>query len=119
VRIFHPGQLIKVHARTRVGRAPDRPADLPAEKTTYAMRDIEHLKARAAALVDMPLPWNKMRQVYALLGLVKRWGPERVDAAVPGPSTLRRSAACRSSLACSSGPPSVGQSRRNGVARFE
>ena len=22
-----------------------------------------------------------MRQVYALLGLVKRWGPERVDAA--------------------------------------
>ncbi|MEX2549669.1 MAG: hypothetical protein WD638_05555, partial [Nitriliruptoraceae bacterium] len=28
-----------------------------------------------------PLPWTKMRQVYALLGLVKKWGPERVNAA--------------------------------------
>jgi hypothetical protein len=37
--------------------------------------------AYAAALLDHPLPWTKMRQVYALLGLVKRWGPERVDAA--------------------------------------
>jgi hypothetical protein len=24
---------------------------------------------------------TKMRQVYALLGLVKKWGPERVEAA--------------------------------------
>jgi hypothetical protein len=31
--------------------------------------------------LDSPLPWTKMRQVYALLGLVKRWGPERVEAA--------------------------------------
>ncbi len=37
--------------------------------------------AFAAALLDHPLPWTKMRQVYALLGLVKRWGPERVDLA--------------------------------------
>jgi hypothetical protein len=32
-------------------------------------------------LLDGPLPWTKMRQVYALLGLVKKWGPERVEAA--------------------------------------
>jgi hypothetical protein len=31
--------------------------------------------------LDTPLPWTKMRQVYALLGLVKRWGPDRVEAA--------------------------------------
>ncbi len=37
--------------------------------------------AYAAAVLDHPLPWTKMRQVYALLGLVKRWGPERVEAA--------------------------------------
>ena len=37
--------------------------------------------AYAAALLDIPLPWTRMRQVYALLGLVKRWGPARVDAA--------------------------------------
>ena len=58
----------------------------------YALRDIDHLKRLAAshgdaigvfaaAILDHPLPWTKMRQVYALLGLVKKWGPERVDAA--------------------------------------
>ena len=35
----------------------------------------------ASALLDIPLPWTKMRQVYALLGLVKKWGAERVEAA--------------------------------------
>ena len=92
VRIFHRGQLIKVHARTHVGGRQTDPADLPEEKTPYAMRDVEHLKAMAAAhgpaigayaavLLDTPLPWTRMRQVYALVGLVKRWGAERVDAA--------------------------------------
>lgn len=37
--------------------------------------------AYATALLDTPLPWTRMRQVYALVGLVKRWGAERVDAA--------------------------------------
>ena len=35
----------------------------------------------ATALLDVPLPWTKMRQVYALLGLTKKWGSERVNAA--------------------------------------
>ena len=92
VRIFHRGQLVKVHPRQAPGRRSTDPADLPAAKTTYAMRDLERLKhmaaehgdavgAYAAALLEHPLPWTKMRQVYALLGLVKRWGPERVEAA--------------------------------------
>jgi hypothetical protein len=37
--------------------------------------------AYATALLDIPLPWTKMRQVYALLGLVKKWGPARVNTA--------------------------------------
>lgn len=56
------------------------------------MRDLDHLRRLAAAegpaigsyaeaLLDTPLPWTKMRQVYALLGLVKRWGADRVEAA--------------------------------------
>lgn len=92
VRVFHRGQLVKVHPRTKPGGRVTDPADLPAEKTTYALRDIDHLKrlaaghgpaigAYAAAVLDHPLPWTKMRQTYALLGLVKRWGPQRVDAA--------------------------------------
>ncbi len=37
--------------------------------------------AYATVVLEHPLPWTKMRQVYALLGLVKRWGPEKVNAA--------------------------------------
>ena len=92
VRIFHRGALVKVHPRTRAGGRVTDPADLPAEKTAYAMRDLDALQrlaaghgpaigGYAAALLDNPLPWTKMRQVYALLGLVKKWGPERVEAA--------------------------------------
>jgi hypothetical protein len=92
VKVFFRGQLIKVHPRTTPGGRITDPADLPSERTAYALRDIEHLKrlaaghgpaigAYAAALLDIPLPWTRMRQAYALLGLVKRWGPARVDAA--------------------------------------
>jgi transposase len=92
VRIFHRGQLIKVHPRQEPGRRATDPDDLPADKTVYAMRDLDRLRAMAgehgpnvgayaAALLDIPLPWTKMRQVYALLGLVKKWGPSRVEAA--------------------------------------
>jgi transposase len=92
VRIFCRGQLIKVHPRQAPGHRSTDPDDLPSHKTVYAMRDLDKLQrmaaehgpaigAYASALLDIPLPWTKMRQVYALLGLVKKWGPDRVDAA--------------------------------------
>ena len=92
VRIFHRSQLIKVHPRQQPGHRSTDPADLPSEQTTYALRDIAHLQRMAAshgeaigvyaaAVLDTPLPWTKMRQVYALLGLVKKWGPDKVEAA--------------------------------------
>lgn len=92
VRVYHRGQLVKIHPRTTPGGRRTDAADLPSEKTAYALRDIEHLKrlaaahgpaigAYAAAVLDSPLPWTRMRQVYALLGLVKRWGADRVEAA--------------------------------------
>jgi len=92
VRVFHRSQLIKVHPRQQPGHRSTDPADLPSERTTYALRDIAQLQrmasshspaigAYAAAVLDTPLPWTKMRQVYALLGLVKKWGPDKVDAA--------------------------------------
>jgi transposase len=92
VRIFHRGQLVKVHPRLPAGKRSTDPADLPSEKTAYAMRDLNMLQRMAAshgeaigtyaaALLDTPLPWTKMRRVYALLGLVKKWGNERVEAA--------------------------------------
>ena len=92
VKVFFRGQLIKVHPRKPPGGRSTDPADLPADKSIYAMRDIERLQALAArhgpavgayarGLLDTPLPWTRMRQVYALVGLVKKWGAERVDAA--------------------------------------
>jgi len=32
-------------------------------------------------VLEHPLPWTKMRQAYRLLGLVKKWGAERVELA--------------------------------------
>lgn len=92
VRVFSRGQLIKIHPRQRPGGRSTDPEDLPSERTVYAMRDLDKLQriaaghgpaigTYAAALLDIPLPWTKMRQVYALLGLVKKWGPDRVNAA--------------------------------------
>ena len=40
VRVFHRGALVKVHPRARPGGRVTDPADLPADKTAYAMRDL-------------------------------------------------------------------------------
>ncbi len=92
VRVFHRGQLVKVHPRQAPGGRSTDAEDLPAHKSIYAMRDLARLQAMAAdhgeatgayaaALLDTPLPWTRMRSVYALLGLVKKWGDDRVEAA--------------------------------------
>jgi Mu transposase-like protein len=92
VKLYWRGQLIKVHPRVAPGRRHTDPADLPTELTPYAMRDLDalqrkaaahgpHVGAYAAALLEHPLPWTKMRQVYRLLGLIRRHGAERVDEA--------------------------------------
>ena len=92
VRISHRGQLVKVHPRMPAGKRSTDSDDLPSDKTAYAMRDLELLIAKAsrhgeavgafaAALLDSPLPWTRMRTAYRLLGLVGKWGPDRVDDA--------------------------------------
>jgi hypothetical protein len=92
VKLFHGGQLIKTHPRQPGGGRCTDPADLPAERTGYAMRDLHRLIALAAGrgpnlgiyaerILDHDMPWTKMRQVYRLLGLVKRYGADPVDTA--------------------------------------
>ncbi len=92
VKLYLRGQLVKVHPRKAPGQRSTDPADYPTGKEIYATRDVETLKRLAAehgpavgsyakALLDSPLPWTKMRQVYRLLGLAKKWGPARLDAA--------------------------------------
>ena len=73
------------------GRSTDR-ADLPEHKAGYALRDLSALIATCAAagpsigiyaerVLDDPLPWTRMRTVYRLQGLVRRYGADRVEAA--------------------------------------
>jgi len=92
VKLFHHGVLVKTHPRQQPGRRVTDPADLPAEKTIYAMRDVAALAKTARRhgdaigvyaerLLDTDLPWTKMRQVYRLLGLIRRYGPGPVDTA--------------------------------------
>jgi len=92
VKAFHGGKLVKTHPRQPAGGRSTDPADLPADKTGYAMRDLTRLIATAAGhgadigiyaerLLDHQLPWTRMRQVYRLLGLVKRYGAAPVNTA--------------------------------------
>jgi transposase len=92
VTVFFRGQLIKVHPRKGPGQRSTDPNDYPTDKRAYATRDLDHLVSvarshghaigtYAARLLDNPLPWTKMRQVYRLLGLVRRYGQGRVEAA--------------------------------------
>lgn len=92
VRIYHHGVLIKTHPRTAPGGRVTDPADLPPERAAYAARDLDRLRstaaangpavgAVAAAVLEGPLPWTRMRRVYRLRGLVRRYRADRVEAA--------------------------------------
>ena len=89
VRFYARGLLVKTHARTTPGGQSIDASDYPVERSLYAMRNVDALRRHAeaasdvigryaAALLDSPLPWTRMRRVYALLGLVRRYGAKRV-----------------------------------------
>jgi transposase len=92
VKVFWHGQLVKTHPRQRPGGRWTDPDDLPAHKAGYAMRDLDRLIAAAGEhgpdvgiyaqrLLDDPLPWTRMRAVYRLLGLTRRYGSVAVNTA--------------------------------------
>ena len=92
VKFYSRGTLVKVHPRQPPGGRSTDPEDLPTEKVGYAMRDLDRLIATctehgrcigiyAQRLLDDRLPWTRMRAVYRLLGLVRRYGPDPVDTA--------------------------------------
>ncbi|MGH3700004.1 MAG: IS21 family transposase [Pseudonocardiaceae bacterium] len=92
VKLFHCGQLVKVHPRQRPGGRVTDPEDLPEHKAGYALRDLDRLIAAARKhgpdvgiyaqrLLDDTLPWTRMRQVYRLLALARRYGDTPVNTA--------------------------------------
>ncbi|MGG5754079.1 IS21 family transposase [Zafaria sp. Z1313] len=92
VKLYHHGILVKTHPRQAPGVRSTDKADLPEEKSGYALRDLTRLVATCAGhgpnigiyaerLLDEPLPWTRMRTVYRLLGLVRRYGAGPVETA--------------------------------------
>jgi hypothetical protein len=92
VKVYYQGELIKIHPRKRAGGRSTDASDFPEDKRIYATRDLARLAGAARSygdsiglyaerVLDTPLPWTKMRQVYRLLGLVRRYGSARVDDA--------------------------------------
>lgn len=92
VKLYAHGLLIREHPRQPPGGRSTNPDDLPKERRGYAMRDLNYLQQQAASrgaaigtyagrLLDSPLPWTRMRQVYRLLRLADRYGEPRVEAA--------------------------------------
>jgi len=92
VRVYHRGELIKVHAlQPAGGRATDY-TDYPAALTPYALRDPEACTRQAAqvgpaveqfvrVLLRGVFPWARLRQAQKLLRLADRYGAARVNAA--------------------------------------
>jgi transposase len=92
VRIYHRGELIKVHpVQPPGGRSTDY-TDYPTERTPYALRAPDHCLRHAervgpavrqfmAVLLSGTFPWARLRQAQKLLRLAERYGPARVNAA--------------------------------------
>lgn len=91
VKIYFGTELIKVHARKPPGGRSTDPNDYPTDKAAYALRNVEalvgkaqergtHVGRFAEKLLGGPLPWTRMRQVYALLRLCDKYGEGRVEA---------------------------------------
>jgi hypothetical protein len=92
VKLFWRGALIKVHPRQPAGGRHTDPDDLPERRAVYALRDIGFLCRQADThgasvgvyarrLLDVDLPWTRMRQVYRLWGYARRYGDRRCDTA--------------------------------------
>jgi hypothetical protein len=90
VRFYSGAAIVKTHPRMQPGQRSIDPNDYPQEKTTYAMRDVDflqrqaeghgpHIGQLAALILEGPLPWTRMRRVYALLALVRKYGAKRVE----------------------------------------
>lgn len=83
-------RIVKTHPRVAAGQRQTDASDFPPEQAACALRDRAFFERRAAEhgpnvgvfakrLLDGPLPWARMRQVFALLDLVRRYGAARVD----------------------------------------
>jgi transposase len=93
VRFYDGASIcVKTHPRKPNGGRSTDAADFPPDRLAVASRDEGFLLKRAQeqgpsvarfaqALLDVPLPWTRMRRVYAVLDLCRRYGAARVEEA--------------------------------------
>lgn len=92
VRFYDGPHLIKTHPRKPPGGRSTDENDFPEHARAIARRDLafvqkqarrhgEHVGKLAERLLDAPLPWTRVRRVYALIGLAKKHGSARLDQA--------------------------------------
>jgi len=92
VKIYHRGQVVRTHPQQPAGGRASDAADFPPGTDIYARRDVDKLAGMAAArgeaigiyaarILDTPLPWTRMRAVYALIGLARTYGSGPVEQA--------------------------------------
>ena len=92
VKFYKGAQLVKVHPRQPEGGSSIDPADLPPGKAELATRDTAslveqakafgpHVEEYARRLAEGPLPWSRMRHIYRLMGLARRYGAAVTDEA--------------------------------------
>jgi hypothetical protein len=91
VKIYFGTEVIKMHERQPPGGRSTDKTDYPPDKSIYALRDVDALRAKATErghqvglyadrLLGGPLPWTRMRQAYALIALCDKYGNARVEA---------------------------------------
>ena len=119
VRFYFRGRADQDAPAQAPGERSIDPPTSPTRSGPYALRDVAYLQSQAtacgpavgwyaAALLAGPLPWTRMRRVYALLRLVRRYGEARVDASCddrPGAPDVRRAPSGEHAQA--SGPAAV------------
>ena len=92
VKLYLKAQLVKIPPRQPRGGTCIDANDLPPGKAALATRDAsslieqaqrhgEHVGDYARRLAEGPLPWPRLRHVYRLLGLARRFGDAVTDEA--------------------------------------
>jgi transposase len=91
VRFYEHGNLVKTHPRKAPGQRSIDPADFPEHALAAGQRDAaffvgkakehgEQVGLFAEALAAKPLPWTRLRMLFKLLGLARKYGSGRLDA---------------------------------------
>jgi transposase len=129
VEIFHRGKLVAVHARSQRPYRPTTVVEhMPSSHRRYRdwtheriQRDAAAIGDDTAALVEIilrsrPHPEQGFRSCIGILGLVKRYDAERLDAACARALVLGEAAqgsACEAGGMAEEGPAHTARSRQS------